>query len=222
MDASALAGIVDRRLEYILRLKANQGRPFVFHLLGPPSVGKTFLQEALFSRWNVTAPCFFHATSFVLPRSVRLERAVGECSVDAYDIEGIRSAVSSLLMGQSVRVPQYDHQHGRFHSDLLLLSPADFYYIEGPAWLRIKGSCFSEAPSFQMFMRPRSFLAWKAAYIFRNIKFRNYNAHDARRAFDLAEASWLKALKESEIRADLEVIVDFSGASHYPVFEVAK
>jgi len=222
MDASVLAGIVDRRLEYILRLKAGQGRPFVFHLLGPPSVGKTFLQEALFSRWNVITPCFLHVTSFVLPRSVRLDRALGECSVDAYDIEGIRSTVSSLLTGRSVRVPQYDHQHGRFHSDLLLLTPADFYYIEGPAWLRIKDLCFLGAPSFQVFMRPRSSLAWKAAYIFRNTRFRNYSAHDARRAFDLAEASWLKALEESEIRADLEVVVDFSGASHYPIFEVTK
>ena len=128
---------------------------------------------------------------------------------------GLENTLRFLVNGESVVVPEYDHNRGTFLERNRIVHPARLIYIEGPAWLYC---CDRPLPHFTLLMEPVNFSHWQKAYVFRNTHFRNYTQAEAQWAFELALSGWKKALSRANPMADVRIGVEFESRTYVPVF----
>ena len=216
MAPSQIATLVEHQLRRPGTLPTTKGT-FILHILGPPSIGKTVLRDVLAQRLARFLPCYVPCSSFVMPRRERLARSVSECSEEAYDLTDLEKTIRFLVNGESIVVPEYDHNRGICSEQKLILRPSRLIYIEGPAWLYC---CDRSLPHFTLLMEPVNFSHWQKAYVFRNTHFRNYTLADAHFAFELALSGWKKALSGASPTPDVHISVEFEGRTYVPVFHV--
>jgi uridine kinase len=215
MRAKELATIVDTGLHQRLKDAGPLGAPFVVHVLGPPSIGKTFLQDELFLKWAELSPCYLRVSSFVLDRDVRLARSLSECTKEAYDLPALRRTFDGLMAREPIMVRHYDHTIGRKSGNATVrLVPSDLVYIEGPIWLECSGAM---PVDLTVLMQPADMRQWYEAYMFRNTQIRNYSVQDAKKAFGLASAGWQNVLRTYEGSVpDMSISVEFTGWRYTP------
>jgi hypothetical protein len=101
VSVSILARAIDSELNRS-RLPHQAVEPFVFLLLGPPSIGKTPVQRELFRLWRGLDPRYLRISGFIEERSVRLTRNVSECSAEAYAMPELRTALAKAIRGEEV------------------------------------------------------------------------------------------------------------------------
>lgn len=191
--------------------------PFVFYLLGPPSVGKSFLHAALFSEWKDRKPCYVRASSFMYERSYRLANSLSECCEEAYCMGKMRSGITNIINGRELQVKRYNHKSGLFYGEKSIISTSSFIYIEGPIWLKL----YDEIdPCFIVFLQPGSIEQWKNSYIYRNVHYRNYHINDARKTCALALSGWQAAIKSLPRCPDISIKVDYYGENMCPTYEI--
>lgn len=202
-------------------LNNNCGFPFVIYILGPPCVGKTFLQKALFSLIGESNICFISAGCFLKPRNIRLRNLIAECSADAYDLLSLRRTYETIIHGTSVYVSTYNHEIGEKNDFQVLLKPKKIIYIEGIAWSYMLDIC---KPDLIVFLSPQNYEQWILAYQYRNEKYRNYKMSEAKATSILAYNSWkdlkynLLTLKKPLAHKMIYATVAFH--NNYPYYEV--
>jgi len=220
MTAQELSIEIAGRLNLRLRISGQRSVPFIFHVLGPPSIGKTFLQEQLFLRWEYRKATFLQVSSFAFSRHGRLRRCLSECAANAYHLQRLRSALTALTRGRSVTVRIYDHLLGATCQEaMIVLRPSRLIYLEGPIWLHCSDIV---SPDFTVIMLPLSLENWHAAYVHRNTRYRNYSIEQAETAFELAHQGWRDSLRLFSGRADFTVHTDLTGPDYVPSYFIVS
>lgn len=161
---------------------------FVMYILGPPCVGKTLLQKAIFDLIDRSNICFISAGFFLKSRNIRLRNFIAECSSDAYDLISSRRIYEKILLDESVYVSKYDHETGKKSGFQILLTPKNIIYIEGIVWSYMLDIC---KPDLIVFLSPKDYEQWILTHQYRNEKYRNYQVNEAKIASILAYNSWI-------------------------------
>jgi uridine kinase len=113
----------DESAEWIAVRRAAQGRPFVVAVAGPAGSGKS-----TFASWlaAVLAAVLIPQDDFCLDPACRLRSDV----TSAYDMDGFREVVESIVEGRRARYVPYD-PIPRCHHGLRELEPSDTIVIDG-------------------------------------------------------------------------------------------
>jgi len=219
MNENVIADIIHRHLEHVINARIIKEKLYCFLLLGPPSIGKTFLQKSIFRKWIKWNPTFLQVSAFILERKVRFQKNISECEEKAYRLPDMRQSLCELVAGNNTKVRVYDHKNGEYFIDKILLNSSKLLYLEGPMWLRCLDIIF---PDFIVILKPKSIETWRFAYLHRNTVFRNYSIDEAKIAFELALTEWFKSLEYLPTKADLTILVDFEPQTFQPVFHIHK
>lgn len=198
--------------------------PHIIYIVGPPCVGKTHIQKAVFNLLDPEKICFFRASCYIKDRQNRFENSIGECSPLSYNLIKLRRIFLDVMNGNSVYVPQYEHKTGTLsnskHNELNINK---IIYLEGVTWIYLMDIC---QPNCIVLLFPENLEQWSNAYKYRNIKYRNYSDSLANEMCLLLIDSWNKLYKNelntfiSKHSNVMKVGVTFCGENFDPFYKI--
>lgn len=218
-EATDISAIISSRLKNQINKIIDDKHVVVFNLIGPPAIGKTFLQKYLFKDLKSLDPFHLPASAFLFDRKTRVDIGKGECSINVYKISKMNEAYQNAINKRKLHLLGYNHKTGVSSSTKRVITPTNLLYLEGPIWPQ---AIKDFKPDFAVLMKPLDFNEWSRAYNYRNINYRNYDLEASKKMFRLTKLEWI-AFEKFINRTDLvnmTIDVRFDSSSMLPKFSI--